>query len=198
MGLTLTSRAPTSPIDAHVVKSSYAAGSFSGTIAATGTVPIVYVLATVDATRTAGTVKAMSVNIEPATYEAYAVIGAEVCVYAGAAALTGSMHGLFVESQGFSTSIGGDWYSLYVYSAPGAAPSGSSAVARFDHNSAVATDAFVIFNNGSTCPSALFSVGSNATDTAWGYTGTASTQSGWLLVKVGTNTRYIALYTTQS
>ena len=146
---------------------------------------------------TSGRLCGISINVEPlAATAAYKVVGAEICTYlASNTTVANQVHGLFVETQG-GTSLASDWYSLYVYSAPGQAPSGSSYVVRLEHNSAVATDGFIAFVNGSTCPSFLLSVGPNATDTAWSYNGTPGSvtgATGWIKVKIGTNTRYIPL-----
>ena len=188
------------PIDVYSDKMTRSMGWFEGVAEATGTVPGIYALVKNDAARTAGRMVGMSINIEPlAAVAAYGIYGAEVCVYATTATLTGVFKGLFVECQGFSGGIASDWYPLYVYSAPTAAPGGASAIVRLDHNSAVATASFLEFNTTNTCPSFLFQLGSGATETAWRETsGAVSGAGGWLKVRVATATRYIPLLTTIS
>ena len=188
------------PIDVYLDKMSRQMAYFEGVADTTGTVPAIYALVKNDAARTAGVMKGMSINIEPlAAVAAYGIMGAEVCVYATSATLTSAFKGLFVECQGFSGGIAGDWYPLYVYSAPTAAPGGASAIVRLDHNSAVATGSFLEFNTTNTCPSFLLQLGSGATETAWRETsGACSGAGGWLKVRVATATRYIPLYTTTS
>lgn len=146
---------------------------------------------------TSGRLCGMSINVEPmAATDAYGVVGFEVSTYMQSdTTVSASVNGMLVKVQG-GTSIAGDWYGLYVYSAPGEAPGSSSYVLRLEHNSAVTTDGFITFINGSTSPSFLFDCGPNATDTAWAYTGTKTgSETGWLKVQVGTNTRYIQLWT---
>jgi len=149
--------------------------------------------------RTGGIVKGASINVNPLnSKDINQVYGLESCVYMAAAVETsGTSCAIFSEIQGGGT-IGGDLYSLYAYYAPSCTPSGSQGVVRLESN--VSEDArcetFIHHVGGK----ALFTwaFGPLATQTAWAYTGTAATQSGWLKVKVATNTRYIALYTSVS
>jgi len=193
MGLTLTSRAPTSPIDAYTFKSSYAAADFRSVAAATGTVPTIYSLTVNDAARTAGALKGMSINIEPlAGYDCYGITGAEICMYASTGTVSGSMVGLFVECQGLSTAITGDWNALVVYSAPGANPSGTAHCVRIESNPSTVTfqDSFINFvgnPNFTFYHSAQGTAGLGSGDK----TGTAA---GWMNVNMGGATRYIQLY----
>ena len=189
-----------SPIDVYRDKMERPMGYFEGVADATGTIPGIYTLVKNDAARTAGRMVGMSINVEPlAAVAAYGIYGAEVCVYATTATLTSAFKGLFVECQGFSGGIASDWYALYVYSAPSAAPGGACGIVRLDHNSAYATASFLEFNTAGTCPSFLFQLGSAATTTAWQETsGAVSGAGGWLKVRVATATRYIPLLTTVS
>lgn len=101
--------------------------------------------------------------------------------------------GLHVEAQG-GQSITGDWYGAYIYSAAGAAPTGSNGVLRLEANPSAddRNETWIHFVGGYGQYSMVF--GPLATQTAWGYTGTASTMAGWLKVKVATYDRWIALY----
>lgn len=191
-----------SPIEGYLDVMARPVAYIEGIPAATGTVPGIYALVRNIGTRTSGGLKGMSINVEPlAGYDCYGITGAEVCVYASTGTSTGMVKGLFVETQGLSTAISSDWYSLYVYSAPGIAPSGTSYVMRLEHNSAVATDGFICFVNSSTCPTQAMTFGPNADDTAWSYSGTPGActgATGWIKVMIGTNTRYIPLASTVS
>lgn len=188
------SRAPVSPGDFYVCGSSnYAFSSQSVSVPATGTIVNMYSNMTNTAARTSGHMKGFSFNVEPGAYEAYRVTGGEVCVYAGAASLTGAFAGLFVESQGFSGAIDSDWNGLYVYTAPGANPGGNSAVVRLESNPSTNTwvDAFI---NMVGDPSYTFKI--SCTGTANNELGDkASGSSGWMKVDAGGYVRYIALYT---
>lgn len=144
---------------------------------------------------TSGRICGMSINVEPiATVDSMKVVGGEVCTYMGSSvSLSGSMHGFFVEAQGAGT-VTGDWYSLYVYSAPSCTASGSIAAVRIEQNAT--TDAragdFIHFVGGKS--TFLFTCGPLATQTAWATSATSSTGAGWLKIKVGSATRYINLY----
>lgn len=140
---------------------------------------------------------AMSINCEPAnTVDAYKIVGAEVCTYLPAATVvSNAVHGLFVETQGGGT-LGADYYSLYVYSAPGANPTGDSACVRIESNPSTITwvDEWIAFVGD---PNYAFSFSCQGTaslgtgDKTSGHT----TESGWLKVNAGGADRFIQLYT---
>ena len=184
-----------SPIDVYRDKMARPMGYFEGVADITGTVPGVYTLVKNDAARTAGTLKGFSFNVEPlAAVDAYAVVGGEVCTYLASTVITtGAVHGLFVETQGGAT-IGGDFYSLYVYSAPSCTPSGDSAVVRLESN--VTTDArqtsWITFVGTKGLRAMDF--GPTDATTAWHKDTTVSVQAGRIKVRVGSSDRYIALY----
>lgn len=145
---------------------------------------------------TSGRLCAMSINCEPkAATDAYKVIGAEICTYLASDVVVsnGPIHGLFVETQGGGT-IASDFYSLYVYAAPSAVPSGSSAVVRLENNATTDNrlNTFIEFVGGKGNYAMTF--GPLATQTAWAYTGTPGTPSGWLKIKVGSDDRWVQLY----
>ena len=153
-----------------------------------------------NAAKTGGRICAASLNCEPKdAVDAYKVVGGEVCTYmASSVTVTGAVHGFFCEMQG-ATSIGSDCYSLYVYYAPSCVPSGSSAAVRIENNTSAdgrMDSGFIAFVGGK--GDFFITCGPLATQTAWAYTGTVSTQSGWLKIKVGSATRYIGLYTSVS
>jgi len=187
-----------SPIESYMYQPTIPGAYFENVAAATGSVPGIYSLTRNIGTRTSGVLKGASINVEPlAGYDCYGIIGAEVCTYASTGTASASVIGMFVETQGLSTAITGDWYSLWVYSAPGIAPSGSSAVVRLEHNSAVTTEAFIAFVNSSTCPTYALNFGPVQDTTAWNGSGASkSGAGGWIKCKVGTATRYINFYTT--
>ncbi len=144
---------------------------------------------------TSGRLCGISINVEPlATTNCYKAVGGEICTYlASDVVTTGSVHGLFVETQGGGT-IGGDYFSLYVYSAPSCTPTGDSAVVRLESN--------VTIDARNTCwISFIGTKGLRAMDfgptdvtTAWNKDTTVSTQAGRIKVRVGSSDRYIALY----
>ena len=87
-----------------------------------------------NAALTAGRLSAMFINLEPkAGVDAYKIVGAEISSYLGTATVSGPVTGLYVETQG-GTTLGSDYYSLYVYADPDAVPVGSSAVMRLKNN----------------------------------------------------------------
>lgn len=146
---------------------------------------------------TSGRTCALSINLEPTdAIDAYKVVGAEVCSYlASSVETTGSVHGLFVETQGGGT-IGSDWYSLYVYSAPSCTASGSIAAVRIEQNATTdaRSGAFIAFVGGKSTH--LFELGPLAAQTCWNTTATgdANTIAGWFLLKMGGVDRYVYTY----
>lgn len=136
---------------------------------------------------------AMSINCEPAnTVDALKVVGAEICTYlAAATVVSGVVHGLFVETQGGGT-LGSDYYSLYVYSAPGANPTGDSACVRIESNPATVTwvDSFINMVGN---PNFTFKISCQGTANL-GTGDKTGTPSGWMIVDAGGATRYIQLY----
>lgn len=149
---------------------------------------------------TSGRLCGMSINVEPVTIlDTKKVVGGEVCTYLqSGGVVSGTVHGLFVETQGGGT-LSSDFYSLYVYAAPSAVPGGSSAVIRIENNATADNrlNTFLEFVGGKGNYAMTF--GPLATQTAWGYTGDKTTghttESGWLKVYVGSAARYIQLYT---
>jgi len=190
--LTQTSRAPTAPGDFYTYLSANSTVELRAVVPATGTVPTLKTTTSNDAARTAGTMKGFSFNVEPGAFEAKAVYGGEVCMYAGSSATCTELRGLFVEAQGFGT-IAGDWNALYVYSAPGANPSTTAHCVRIESNPSTITwqDSFVNFVGDPN-----FTFYHSGQGTAGASTGTHTTgQAGFMLVNMGGATRYIALYT---
>ena len=198
MGLTLTSRAPTSPIDAYTFESSYASGEFKSKPAATGTVPCVNILVVNDAARTSGTMKGMSVNVEPITaVDAYTITGLEACVYGttGSISSTTAM-ALYAEIQGFSGGVA-DLYGVYVYVAAGANTSGYSTLLRLEDGTGTSgwMDSFIeIVSPSGKGPTNLFEV-QGGLPACISATGTVSVQTGRMTCKFNGTTFYIPLYT---
>lgn len=151
-----------------------------------------------NAARTAGRLNGLIVEVEAkAAVDVYGVRGANISVYVPSDAdISGGQIncGLHVECQG-GNSVTGDWYGAYIYSAPGAAPSGSNGVLRLESNVSAdnRNEAWIHFVGGKGSYAMAF--GPLATQTAWAYTGDITgTAAGWILVKVGTNDRKIQLY----
>ena len=149
---------------------------------------------------TSGRLCAMSINCEPKdVVDTLKVVGGEVCTYLQATGVvSGTVHGMFVETQGGGT-LGGDFYSLYVYAAPSAVPSGSSAIVRLENNATADNrlNTFIECVGGKGNYAMTF--GPLAAQTAWASTGDKTSghtsESGWIKVKVGSADRYILLYT---
>lgn len=137
---------------------------------------------------------AMSINCEPAdSLDALKIVGAEVCTYLPSATeVSTTVHGLFVETQGGGT-LGGDYYSLYVYSAPGANPTGDSACIRVESNPSTITwvDSFINLVGN---PNYTFAI--SCQGTANSSSGVPTTIAGWMKVNAGGSDRWIALYST--
>lgn len=192
MAETLTGRAPTSPMDFYTRGSSNPTGELRAVeVPITGTVPTLKIVTSHAAARTSGSMKSLSVNMEPGAYETKAIVAAEVCMYAGSSATCTSMTGLFVEAQGMGT-ITGDWNALIVYSAPGANTSTTAHCIRIESNPSTKTwqDSFINFVGDPN-----FTFYHSGQGTAGASTGTHTTgQAGFLLVNMGGATRYIALY----
>jgi len=150
-----------------------------------------------DVARTAGRLNGLIVEVEgKAGVDLYGGRAANISLYipSDADVSGGQINcGLHVEAQGGKT-ITGDWYGAYIYSAAGAAPSGSNGVLRLEANPTAddRNEAWIHFVGGYGQYAMAF--GPLATQTAWAYTGTPTTIAGWLKVKVGTNDRWIALY----
>ena len=152
-----------------------------------------------DIARTAGRLNGLIVEVEgKAAVDLYGGRAANISLYipSDAPVSGGQINcGLHVEAQG-GQSITGDWYGAYIYSAPGAVPSGSHGVLRLEANPDAdnKNEAWIHFVGGKGLYAMAF--GPLATQTAWGYTGTPSTIAGWLKIKVATFDRYVALYET--
>ena len=150
-----------------------------------------------DVARTAGRLNGLIVEVEgKAAVDLYGGRAANISLYipSDAPVSGGQINcGLHVEAQG-GQSITGDWYGAYIYSAPGAVPSGSHGVLRLEANPTTDTrnEAWIHFVGGKGLYAMAF--GPLATQTAWAYTGTPGTIAGWLKVKVATFDRWIALY----
>jgi len=151
--------------------------------------------------RSEGRMHGLIVELEgSALTEMWGFRGANISVYLPSnATLKGSQVnvGLHVEVQGGASPITGDWYGAYIYSAPGASPSGDACVLRLE--ALAAADAgnktWLEFIGGK--GERAMSFGPLATQTAWAYTGTPTNIQGWVKVRVGPNfDRWIALYET--
>jgi hypothetical protein len=150
-----------------------------------------------NAARTAGRLNGLIVEVEgKAAVDLYGARGANISLYipSDAPVSGGQINcGLHVEAQG-GQSITGDWYAAYIYNCPGAQPSGSNGVLRLESNVSAdnRNEAWIHFVGGK--GSYAMSFGPLATQTAWAYTGSLSSQTGWIKVKVATADRYIPLY----
>ena len=150
-----------------------------------------------DIARTAGRLNGLIVEVEAkAGLDVYGARAANISLYipSDVPVSGGQINtALHVEAQG-GQSITGDWFAAYIYSAPGAVPSGSHGVLRLEANPTAdnRNEAWVHFVGGKGLYSMAF--GPLATQTAWAYQGSPSTIAGWLKVKVATFDRWIALY----
>lgn len=150
-----------------------------------------------DIARTAGRLNGLIVEVEgKAALDLYGARAANISLYipSDTPVSGGQINcGLHVEAQG-GQSITGDWYGAYIYSAPGAVPTGSHGVLRLEANPSAdnRNEAWIHFVGGKGLYALAF--GPLATQTAWAYTGSPSTIAGWLKVKVALNDRWIALY----
>lgn len=165
---------------------------------ATSEKAILKLFVTNDIARTAGRLNGLIVEVEgKAAVDLYGARGANISLYipSNTPVSGGQLNcGLHVEAQG-GQSITGDFFGAYIYTAPGAAASGSSGVMRLEAN--VTNDnrnkAWVHFVGGK--GEVAFDFGPLATQTAWGYMGTPTKGvGGWIKVKVATFDRYIQLY----
>lgn len=151
-----------------------------------------------DVARTAGRLNGLIVEVEgKAAVDLYGGRAANISLYIPSDAPVsgpGINVGLHVEAQG-GQSIAGEWYGAYIYSAPGATPSGNNGVLRLEA-SGVGPDARNRAWLQFVGPYGQYAmaVGPLATQTAWNYLGTPTTIAGWLKVQVATFDRWIALY----
>lgn len=166
---------------------------------ATGTKGILKLFVTHDDDRTGGRLEGLILEVEgKAAKDIYNVRGANISVYLPSDTVVsgaGVNAGLHVEMQG-GTGIIGDWYGAFIYSAPGAAPSGGNAVLRLEANVTAddRNDAWIVLVGGK--GNYAMSFGPLQTQTAWSYTGSPSNQVGWVKVKIGLVDRWLMLYDT--